>query len=460
MEEKLKERLEQLGSQILITSRNGIYLSMRFFEPALFRFSYELSLSTQMLGTDGEKFYYNPKYLLELYDKSPVAVNRAYLHTLLHCLFRHLFKDKLQKSGEDEAYKQDYSNWDLACDIAIESVIDSLEEVSCVLVEVSAYREEIYRRLKSKLSVLTAEGIYLELGTKVFQEEYEQLKREFQVDDHNFWEAQQKDGKNEKQKKNQKEQNQKLKIIWEKIAKKTQTAMETYYRQAGDCAGNLSAMLKIKNRQTYDYKQFLQQFVVEKEEICLDLDSFDYIPYCFGLSGYGKDREIQIPLIEPLEYKEHYGIDEFAIAIDTSGSVSKEQVEEFLAETIQVLQSEKTFFRKVTICILQCDAKLQKKFMIRSKEDWQLFMDRNIIEVSGFGGTDFRPVFSYLEELLEKGEFTRLRGLLYFTDGFGIYPEQVPSFETAFILPADKWTEPPVPPWAIKLFLNFYKNKK
>ncbi len=55
MEKKVKERLENISNQIFISSRNEIYLSMRFLEPALFRFSYELSLSTQMLGTNGEQ---------------------------------------------------------------------------------------------------------------------------------------------------------------------------------------------------------------------------------------------------------------------------------------------------------------------------------------------------------------------------------------------------------------------
>ena len=141
-------------------------------------------------------------------------------------------------------------------------------------------------------------------------------------------------------------------------------------------------------------------------------------------------------MIEPLEYRERYGIDEFAIAVDTSGSISKEQIEEFFIETMQILQSEETFFQKVTIYILQCDAKLQKKMIIKSREDLQSFMDT--IEISGFGGTDFRPVFSYLEKLLEQGILTKLRGLLYFTDGFGIYPERMPSFETVFILPDRK----------------------
>ena len=43
----------------------------------------------------------------------------------------------------------------------------------------------------------------------------------------------------------------------------------------------------------------------------------------------------------------------------------------------------------------------------------------------GEGGTDFRPAFSYVDQLIRDGEFEHLRGLLYFTDGYGIYPEKM-----------------------------------
>lgn len=440
-----EERLTQLGGQILSLSRNEIYLSMRFFESAFPMLSYELLRSTQSLGTDGEKLYYNPKHLLELYDKSPVTVNRAYLHVLLHCLFRHLFKQDFVKDSVDEEI---YTNWDLACDIAVESVIDSFDGMSCVLSNPSAYREEVYDKLKKKLPVLTAEGIFRELEVMVASlESYEALKKEFCVDDHRFW----RNGKKEPQKDQPQsgEQRRKLEAAWEEASKKTQTAAETFYAQAGDQAGSLKAVLRIKNRRREDYGQFLRQFAVMKEELVLDMDSFDYIPYCFGLSGYGMGEKQQIPLIEPLEYKERHGIDEFAVAVDTSGSLSKEQMEEFLLETVEILRSEETFFRKVNIHILFCDAALQKKAVVTSQEELAAFLDE--IEVSGFGGTDFRPVFSYLEQMIGNGTFTRLRGLLYFTDGFGTYPEYVPSFETAFVLPADRLLEPKIPAWAMKV---------
>ena len=42
----------------------------------------------------------------------------------------------------------------------------------------------------------------------------------------------------------------------------------------------------------------------------------------------------------------------------------------------------------------------------------------------GRGGTDFRPAFEYIEELRKNGELTKLDGMLYFTDGMGVYPRK------------------------------------
>ena len=70
------------------------------------------------------------------------------------------------------------------------------------------------------------------------------------------------------------------------------------------------------------------------------------------------------------------------------------------------------------------------------------------------GGTDFRPVFEYVDELREKKEFQNLKGLIYFTDGYGTFPAKKPPYETAFVFIDDGMNNYDVPPWAIKLILQ------
>ncbi len=59
----------------------------------------------------------------------------------------------------------------------------------------------------------------------------------------------------------------------------------------------------------------MKKFCVLKEEMQVDIDSFDYIFYHYGMEMYGN-----MPLIEPLETKEVNRIEDFVIAIDTSMS--------------------------------------------------------------------------------------------------------------------------------------------
>ena len=75
-------------------------------------------------------------------------------------------------------------------------------------------------------------------------------------------------------------------------------------------------------------------------------------------------------------------------------------------------------------------------------------------QLKGMGGTDFRPAFSYVNTLLEKKSFQKLRGLIYFTDGYGIYPLKKPVYDTAFVFFREDYQDVDVPPWAIKLILG------
>jgi predicted metal-dependent peptidase len=76
------------------------------------------------------------------------------------------------------------------------------------------------------------------------------------------------------------------------------------------------------------------------------------------------------------------------------------------------------------------------------------------MQVRGLGGTDFRPVFTYVDNLVKKKEFTNLKGLIYFTDGYGVFPAKMPDYDTAFVFVEDEYNNPNVPPWAIKLVLQ------
>ena len=433
-----KERLIRIGNAILSASRNELYLSMRFLDLALSGLGYEMNLNTATIGTDGVHILYNPTYLKRQYLEDLVELNRTYLHMVLHCMFRH----EINRQDRDPVL------WDMACDIAVESILDTIEAKSVAMV-VPLFREETYDRLRESLSVLTAEGIYRVLdGQEIPFDQQIHYHKYFHRDDHQFWMQQQEQnqsgpssngGNNHRQRE--------LSDKWRDISDKTRTSMETFYAEHGTEAGTLLQAIQIENRERYDYRRFLQQFLTLREEVQVDPDSFDYGFYSYGLKLYGN-----IPLMEPLEYRDSRKIHDLVIVIDTSDSCSEGVIQAFLAETRAILNQESLFFQEMNLHIIQNDAGIQEDTVLRPPEEFRQF--NRTFTVKGYGGTDFRPAFSYVNQLIETGQLTDLKGLLYFTDGFGTYPKHRPPYETAFLFFRDQYQDTNVPPWAMKVILG------
>ncbi len=47
-----------------------------------------------------------------------------------------------------------------------------------------------------------------------------------------------------------------------------------------------------------------------------------------------------------------------------------------------------------------------------------------------------------------------LKGIMYFTDGYGMYPDKIPAYETAFVFFRHRYDDIDVPDWAVKLVLD------
>ena len=417
-----------LCTQIFTNARNELYLNMHYLDLALSSFGFEADPALSSVATDGFVIYYRPEWVFAMYKRGRVHINRAFLHMVFHCLFCHL--DTRGKRAKDY--------WNLACDIAMESVIDGLYK-KCVHVPPSPYRRELYLRLGKQMPVLTAEGIYDALQNMNLNErQYERMAEEFLVDDHELW--------YEDQTRSQAIPRQGR---WKDNREKMQTEMEarsTETSQNEEDSGLLE-QVQVENRERYDYKAFLRKFAVMKEEMQVDPDSFDYIFYTYGLSLYGN-----MPLVEPLESKEVSRIEDFVVVIDTSMSCSGDLVRRFLEETYDVLCQSDSYFKKTNIHIIQCDEQVQQDRLITNREEMEAYMrDFTII---GQGGTDFRPAFEYVNGMIRQGAFHRLKGLLYFTDGEGIYPVKRPVYDTAFVFLKDQYTDISVPAWAMKLIME------
>ncbi|HJB82554.1 MAG TPA: metallopeptidase [Candidatus Mediterraneibacter intestinavium] len=429
------EKLRAVGVQILAAARDELYFSMRFLDVALSSFGYEMDMSVSPFGTDGRTIWFHPQQLGGLLRENRILVNRGYLHMVFHCVFRHMQKPVQGRDTDEKGLEGRY--WDLCCDIAVEHLIDGCD-LRPVRFSRSLLRRETYRKLEAGDNVLNAERILRRLKEwELSEKELSALEEEFYVDDHRYWENHMPE----------KQPDPELNRKWKEIDEKMETDLETFSKEASEQSGDLLGELKVETRERHDYRDFLRKFSVFREEMGVDPDSFDYGFYSYGLSLYGN-----MPLIEPQETREVKKITDFVVVIDTSMSCSGELVRRFLEETYSVLKENDSFFRKVNIHIIQCDEKVHTDVKVTSREELDEYMEH--FQLYGEGGTDFRPAFVHVEKLLCAGEFEDLKGLVYFTDGYGTYPEKMPAYRTAFVFLEEDYRDAEVPPWAIKLILR------
>ena len=127
-------------------------------------------------------------------------------------------------------------------------------------------------------------------------------------------------------------------------------------------------------------------------------------------------------------------------------------VRNFLNKTWSILKNSRAFTQPMNLYLIQCDCEIQSEVTVRTDEEFTEYMEN--IEIRGAGGTDFRPVFRRIDELIREGAFHDFRGLLYFTDGYGRFPEIRPSYRAAFAFVGDRVKVPELPYWAEHIILR------
>ncbi len=419
-EQELK--IHKLANQVLSLARDNILVALRFLDIALADLKFRESGPTGVIATDGETIFYDSHYVLKEYQKEPKRVTRALLHILLHCIFYHSFQyDKV-----------DRNLWDMAVDMAVENVIIEMR-LSMVTLETDSEAEMKLKVWKEDAGALTAEKIYRYMRRQgVSVREKQEINRLFYRDSHRLWESGENYEVNQKQ--------------WQKISERIKADLKSFTKSKSNTE-SLEKNLGEATRDRYDYSEILRRFTVMGEDISINEDEFDYIYYTYGLENYGN-----MPLIEPLEYRENKKVKEFVVAIDTSASCRGELVKAFLNKTYSILKGTENFFTKINVHIIQCDSEVRQDTKITCDEEFEAFIKTG--KLTGFGTTDFRPVFAYVNQLKEQGEFENLKGIIYFTDGYGIYPEHMPSYDVIFAFLNEDEHRAPVPPWSMKVILD------
>lgn len=466
-----------IAKKIMELTRTSASFKMKFLSNAITYL--RTQESTYHLAVDGRYIYYEPTFVIEMYRKDAAYLDYALLHMTVHCLFQHLFVT----NNVVPKY------WDMACDIYTFHLLSLADDQSIFHSDKAKLQLElkVLTEIKADIDTLTPKSIMTWLTEHKSKCDEYYARSLFIVDDHSLWypsagdssesnepQNQNKQSKqsnqdeqtkqspnpsetsgpsdkqNDSQEHNQSSNSQsraELQNIWKDMAQRAQTGIETGLipgKNKGDLAEELQNITQTK----ISYRDFLHKFSIISEQIELNLDEFDYSFYTYGLQLYNN-----VPLIEPLEYKDTKRIHDFVIAIDTSGSTYYNLVKDFLTVTYNLLTAENTLDSRICIHIIQCDTSIQKDVCIKSMDELERYMYR--LRIHGGGGTDFRPVFDYVNSLVEKGEFTDLRGLLYFTDGYGTYPTVMPDYNVAFVFLENKHCPlKMVPSWAIPIVIT------
>ena len=172
------------------------------------------------------------------------------------------------------------------------------------------------------------------------------------------------------------------KLIEKQVQKILKDAKEQTIKKRGNVPGEIEGLIVLDEvtKAKFDWRGYLRRFTGTSTKIFTK----------------------KIRRKENYRYEDNPGLkikmrQHMLLAIDTSGSVSDEELAEFMNEIHHIHKAG------VDITIVQCDTKMYPPMEYKGKHEFQLH---------GRGGTEFDPVLEYYNANL--GKYT---SLVYFTDG-------------------------------------------
>lgn len=377
-EEKVDPTVLFNAKERIGNSRARLLLQQPFFGVMLSMTDFIVETSIPTMATDGAKVYYNPNFTMGLTDDEVYGV---LLHEISHCIYQHC----TQKRRLNRAHHR----WNCACDYAINLEIKDMGYAlpTPVLLD-NKYREQ------------NAEQIYDTLPEDCSQ--YSILDMHIDNSDESSWD------------------DMEDRII-------TAYEMTKNHKGKGNLPGGLKRWIDKLRKSKVRWERIFHRYVGQ----ALARDDYSFIRVNKRFLGQG----LYLPDLRS------YIVGRVVIAIDTSGSIGRNCLEQFAAEVSKVsyLVSEVT--------AMTCDAAVQEVVKIQSFDNWL-----KKLHMKGGSGTDFRPVFDKVKELGIQPEL-----LIYLTDCYGSFPEKKPPYPVLWACTAQDGMQSV--PWGQKVLIPNEKGE-
>jgi predicted metal-dependent peptidase len=340
-----------------------LMLKEPFYGLVLISLNKELTsgISTACVTPEGinVKLCVNPEFWKNLDEKTKLAVLK---HELLHIVFFHL--TNFDRFPNKKLYN-------VAADLEINQYIEP------------EYKGEMWEGLEYNEGIFKELGLLPKQGTKYY---YDNIQSEIDKNPngelsqfvnnsdmgHDLWEAIK--GMNEAERKLiQKQIDHQIKEISTEISKKNRGLIPSELK---DYINSLFELTE----PVLDWKTYLRRFNSQSSKIITKKSRHK-----------PNKRFIDNPALKIKPKKNTL------VAIDTSGSVSNEELAEFFNEIHHIYKSG------TDVTIIECDAIIQRVYEYKGKLE--------TLSVQGRGGTNFEPVFRYWDKN------SKYNNLIYLTDG-------------------------------------------
>lgn len=362
-------------SEIISKCKIQVRKECQFFGALMLFASIIKSEKIETAATDGKDIFFNEQFLKSLNSSEQ---NALMLHEVLHMALLHVTRRQ----------SRDPHIWNIAADIVVNDLI--LRNTSFALPEGAI--------IDHQYSDKSVEFIYECL---LKDNKYKQKKYQLEIADvGNSSEGSQSTNLSEVEQ-------QEIESYWrDKIqVLKNSAEHDNKDKTQGNMPLGLSKEVEVFLEPEVDWRHALWKYVGKTP---VDFDDLDRRFLYRGLYLEGL-------LTEALEV---------SVCIDTSGSVSQKLLDQFLGELKGILNA----YPHVRCDLFFADTEIDGPHEIKSIDEMP--------PVSGFGGTSFVPFFKYLEK-----NNNNLMGAnkvnIYFTDGYGDFPNKEPKDPTMWLVSKD-----------------------